>query len=77
MRNEPISPPLSILPPRAKKLKLLDIDPLELARQLTLMEFKLFSQIRMPQFLNRTREGGVGDKVDHVKATIATSNKVS
>ncbi|KAI8873588.1 ras GEF [Ramicandelaber brevisporus] len=47
--------PASILPRGfgQKKLKLLDIDPLELARQLTLAEFKIYGGIRFIEFLNQ------------------------
>ncbi|KNC96346.1 uncharacterized protein SPPG_08247 [Spizellomyces punctatus DAOM BR117] len=39
-------PPPPVLPKSLKKLVLLDIDPLELARQLTLIESKLFNAIQ-------------------------------
>ncbi|KAI8341421.1 ras guanine nucleotide exchange factor domain-containing protein [Chlamydoabsidia padenii] len=47
------APPVPILPRNRKKFRLLDIDPLELARQLTIMDFKLYSLIRPVECLNK------------------------
>jgi len=66
-------PPAPIMP-KTKKPKLLDIDPLEIARQLTLMESRLFTKIRPHEFLARGKESG-GD--DNVKAIINLTNKIS
>jgi son of sevenless-like protein len=46
-------PPAPILPRNRKKFRLLDIDPLEVARQLTIMDFKLYSSIRPVECLNK------------------------
>ncbi|KDQ09889.1 hypothetical protein BOTBODRAFT_178627 [Botryobasidium botryosum FD-172 SS1] len=66
-------PPPPILPGR-KKFTLLDVDPLEVARQLTIMESRLFTKIRPHEFLTRGKEGG-GD--DNVKAVITLTNQIS
>lgn len=72
----PIGAPPPILP-RAnptKKIKFLDMDPLEVARQLTLMESELFGKIRGSECLARAEGGNGGD--DNIKAVIIMSNKV-
>ncbi|KAH9814181.1 ras guanine nucleotide exchange factor domain-containing protein [Melampsora americana] len=54
--NPPGEPPLVILPRNKFQLDLLEIDPLELARQLTLLESNLFRQIAVPECLARVWE---------------------
>ncbi|KZS90545.1 ras GEF [Sistotremastrum niveocremeum HHB9708] len=71
-----ISPPVSILP-KSKKPKLLDIDPLELARQLTLMESKLYNRIRVAECLRRAKDQKASEGTDNISAIIMTSNKVA
>lgn len=75
MPNMPNLPPPAIIP-KQKKLKLLDVDPLELARQLTIMESKLYCKIRSMECLQRAKEQE-GEKIDNVKNIISTSNKVT
>lgn len=55
-RPEPLSPPPdSILPPHQweplERYTILDVDPLEVARQICLMDFKLYSQIQATDLL--------------------------
>ncbi|SRR6266498_2664256 len=76
-------PPPPILPKNIKKLKFLDIDPLEIARQLTIIESKLYNKIQPVECLNKAWgkvEGdgdGDGDVVAaNIKAMISNSNKV-
>jgi son of sevenless-like protein len=69
----PAPPP--ILPKSNKKLKLLDIDPLELARQLTLMESQLYQKIKPMECLQRSREQRT-ENVDNITTVIQTSNRV-
>ena len=60
------------------KLKLLDIDALELARQLTLLESALYKKIRAIECLQRAREQrAVGEHRDHITDVIQMTNKVS
>ncbi|KAN0064766.1 cell division cycle-related protein [Thecaphora frezii] len=47
----PTSAPPPILPRNLKKLKLLEIDPLEMARQLTLIESRLYNQVKPAECL--------------------------
>lgn len=49
--NPPGDPPIVIAPRNKRHLELIDIDPLELARQLTLLESNLFRQIAVPECL--------------------------
>jgi son of sevenless len=72
------SPPPSIIPKQNKqqKLKFLDIDAHELARQLTILESNLYQQIRPMECLQRAREQN-SDKEDNITVIIHTSNRVS
>lgn len=69
------APPPSIVPKSSKRLKLLDIDPLELARQLTLMESQLYQKIKPMECLQRSREQKT-ENVDNITTVIQTSNRV-
>ncbi|KAF8505355.1 ras guanine nucleotide exchange factor domain-containing protein [Hysterangium stoloniferum] len=71
------TPPAPIMPKVNKVMKLLDIEPLELARQLTVMESKLFTKIRPMECLNRGRDVRTSDSDDNISAIIDTSNKVA
>ncbi|KAF8208737.1 ras guanine nucleotide exchange factor domain-containing protein [Mycena galopus ATCC 62051] len=69
-------PPAPIVPKSSKKLKLLDIDPLELARQLTIMESQLYQRIRPMECLQRAREQRT-ENIDNITVVIQTSNKIA
>jgi len=70
--------PLPILPKARAKLKLADIDSLEMARQLTIMESDLYKQIRAIDCLNRAKEQkGKNTVSDHISAIIDHTNKVT
>ncbi|EMD39992.1 hypothetical protein CERSUDRAFT_112236 [Gelatoporia subvermispora B] len=70
----PVAPPASITP-KAKKVKLMDVDPLELARQLTLMEAALYKKIRPMECLQRSRESKPGR--DNITSIIQLSNRIA
>lgn len=72
-------PPQSIIPKgmNKNKLKLLDIDPLEVARQITIMESNLYKKIKAIECLQRSREQKVGEHRDHITDVIQMTNKVS
>lgn len=73
----PTSPPPPILPKNPKKLKLLDIDPQELARQLTVMEADLYKKIRPLECLTRSREQSrAGKSNDNIGNIIRMANRV-
>ena len=63
------------MPKTSKKLKLVDIDPLEVARQLTLMEAALYKKIRPMECLQRSRESKL-KSADNITVIIQLSNKV-
>ncbi|CDO76099.1 hypothetical protein BN946_scf184649.g25 [Trametes cinnabarina] len=73
----PITPPAPILPKNTKKVKLLEIDPLELARQLTLMEAALYKKIRPMECLQRSREAKPGKTADNITTIIQLSNRIA
>jgi son of sevenless-like protein len=64
------------VPKPNKKLKLLDIHPLELARQLTLMESQLYQKIKPMECLQRSREQRT-ENVDNITTVIQTSNRIA
>ncbi|CAB4380587.1 unnamed protein product [Rhizophagus irregularis] len=71
-------PPVPILPKNIKKLKFLDIDPLEISRQLTLIECKLYNKIQPVECLDKawSKEEG-GDIAANIKAMIVNSNQIT
>ncbi|CAG8458526.1 111_t:CDS:2 [Ambispora gerdemannii] len=81
--TNPGSPPASILPKNMKKLKFLDLDPLEIARQLTIIESKLYNKIRPVECLNKAwskeskEEGDEGEIAENIKAMIVNSNQIT
>ncbi|RMZ77626.1 hypothetical protein DV738_g4323, partial [Chaetothyriales sp. CBS 135597] len=80
MANSPAPSP--ILPKNMKKLKFLDIVALEFARQLTIMESKLYSRIKAVEFLDKTwqkknTKGHGQDPAPNVKALILHSNQLT
>lgn len=68
--------PPPIIPKGKGKLKLLDIEPLELARQLTIMESTLFQRIKPIECLQRAREQKTENQ-DNITVCIHASNRVS
>lgn len=58
-------------------LKLLDIDSLELARQLTLMESSLYNRIQPEECLKRSAVPNPKDCQDNIATVVQLSNKVS
>jgi son of sevenless-like protein len=78
-QNTAAPPP--IIPKNMKKLKFLDIDPTEFARQLTIIESRLYSKIRPTECLNKTWQKKVGpdepEPASNVKALILHSNQLT
>jgi son of sevenless-like protein len=70
------APPPPILPKNSKKIKLLDIDSLELARQITIIESRLYQKIKPMECLQRSREQREGDHNDSITAVIQMANHV-
>ncbi|EXJ84190.1 hypothetical protein A1O3_04857 [Capronia epimyces CBS 606.96] len=75
------SAPTPILPRNMKKMKFLDIDPTEFARQLTIIESKLYGKIKPVECLAKTWEKkGKSDNNDtapNVQALILHSNQLT
>jgi son of sevenless-like protein len=75
------STPQPIMPKNMKKLKFLDIDVTEFARQLTIVESKLYGKIKPTECLNKTWQKKVGDgdpePAPNVKALILHSNQLT
>jgi hypothetical protein len=71
-------PPEPILPRNRRRFKLLDIDTLEMARQLTIKDFKLYSNIKPIECLDkawsRDEEGNVAI---NIRASIEYCNQVT
>jgi hypothetical protein len=75
----PISGPDPIYPKNMSKMKLLDTDPLEMARQLSIMDFKLYSSIRPMECLGKawSKEDLNGLVATNVKQSIQYCNRLT
>lgn len=75
------STPQPIMPKNMKKLKFLDIDVTEFARQLTIIESKLYGRIKPTECLNKTWQKKVGEgepePAPNVKLLILHSNQLT
>ncbi|KAG5950113.1 hypothetical protein E4U53_005470 [Claviceps sorghi] len=75
------STPTPIIPKNMKKLKFLDIDVTEFARQLTIIESRLYGKIKAAECLNKTWQKkiaeGEPDLAPNVKALILHSNQMT
>ncbi|KAL1862706.1 hypothetical protein VTK73DRAFT_6675 [Phialemonium thermophilum] len=73
--------PAPIMPRNMKKLKFLDIDVLEFARQLTIIESRLYGKIKPTECLNKTWQKKVAEgepePAPNVKALILHSNQMT
>ncbi len=73
--------PTPIMPKNMKKLKFLDIDGTEFARQLTIIESRLYAKIKPTECLNQTWQKkpseGQPEPAPHVKALILHSNQLT
>jgi son of sevenless-like protein len=75
------SVPTPIMPKNMKKLKFLDIDATEFARQLTIIESRLYGKIKPTECLNKTWQRKVApddpEPAANVKALILHSNQLT
>ena len=73
--------PLPILPKNMKKLRFFDIDPTELARQLTIIESRLYGKIKPHECLNKIWQKKTQptdqEPAANVKALILHSNRLT
>ncbi|GAD95390.1 cell division control protein Cdc25 [Paecilomyces variotii No. 5] len=76
-----VNTPAPLLPKKMKKVKLLDINPIEIARQLTLIEFQLYSKMRLDECLNKAwqkrAEAGAQEPAPNIRALIHHSNQLA
>ncbi|KAI9335569.1 ras guanine nucleotide exchange factor domain-containing protein [Pilaira anomala] len=71
-------PPEPILPRNRRRFKLLDIDTLEMARQLTIMDFRLYSAIKPIECLDKAWSSQEDDNVAvNIRASIEYCNQVT
>lgn len=68
--------PPSFVPRNFRKLKFMDIDPLELARQLTIMDGRLFAKITPQECLGKAWPKEYGSEAANISAMIDMSNAV-
>lgn len=69
--------PTPILPKSMRKIKFLDVDPMEFARQLTIMESRLYQKIKPSEFLNKSWSNTSWEQAPNVKQMIFHSNKLT
>ncbi|KAJ6584774.1 ras guanine nucleotide exchange factor domain-containing protein [Mycena capillaripes] len=69
-------PPPPLVPKSSNYLQLLDIEPLELARQLTIMESRLYQRIRSVDCLQRA-QNQTAETIDNITPCIQLSNKIA
>ena len=81
IQNITANAPAPIMPKNMKKLKFLDIDGTEFARQLTIIESRLYAKIKPTECLNKTWQKKVGEgdpePAPNVKALILHSNQMT
>ncbi|GAA6060607.1 hypothetical protein JCM10212_004586 [Sporobolomyces blumeae] len=71
----PLPPP--IIPRNLKKIKFIDIEPLELARQLTIMDGRLFQRITPQECLGKAWPKEFGSEAPNISAMIDMSNAIT
>ncbi|KAI7898139.1 ras guanine nucleotide exchange factor domain-containing protein [Cokeromyces recurvatus] len=69
--------PMPILPKNLQHIRLLDTDPLELARQLTIMDFKFYSSIRPIECLSKAWSKDGAENAENVKQSIDYCNRLT
>lgn len=74
-------PPLPILPRNMKRLKFLDVDQLEFARQLTIIEARSYSKLRVVECLSKgwskSPQPGAKDPAENIRSIIMQSNQLT
>jgi son of sevenless-like protein len=74
-----LSPPAPLIPrvPAGRELRLTDIAPIELARQLTIFEFTNFQRIKPVECLHKAWNEDDEEKAPNVRKVIHTANKLA
>ncbi|PWW79627.1 ras GEF [Tuber magnatum] len=79
--NMVVQPPPPIMPKHMKKLKFLDIDALEFARQLTIIESKSYGKLKAAECLSKgwskQPSSGGPDPAENIRAIIMQSNRLT
>ncbi|KAG4304720.1 hypothetical protein PORY_001773 [Pneumocystis oryctolagi] len=76
--NIGLNTPTPILPKNLKKFKLLDLDPLEVARQLTLIESRIYNKIKPIECLDKAWSKNLtNDTAENIKSMIIKSNQIT
>jgi len=74
-------PPPPILPRNMKRLKFLDVDQLEFARQLTIIEARSYSKLRVVECLSKgwskPPQPGAKDPAENIRSVIMQSNQLT
>jgi son of sevenless-like protein len=76
----PVPPPAPLIPrpSNGRELRLMDIAPLELARQLTILEFSYFQKIKPVECLKKAWTSSTGEeKAPNVRCVIHMANVLS
>jgi hypothetical protein len=75
----PISGPEPIVPKNMTNVTLLDTDPIEMARQLSILDFKFYSSIRSIECLGKawSRDGIHGSIAVNIKKSIKYCNRLT
>lgn len=74
------NPPAPIVPRSFKKAKITDIDPLEVARQLTIKEYKIFEKIKPSELLRKKERKAlrtISEEIRFVDAFVSNSNELT
>lgn len=71
------APPEPILPKNKRMFRLLDLEPLEMARQLTIMDFKLYSAIRPIECLDKAWSNEDSNVAVNIRSSIEYCNQVT
>ena len=74
--KEYITPPTPVLPRSLKRLKLSEVDPLELARQLTLVESRLYNSIKPSECLGKAWSDK-DNLAPNIRAMIHLTNQIT
>ncbi|KAJ3215276.1 hypothetical protein HDU67_000620 [Dinochytrium kinnereticum] len=71
--------PPPILPKNLKRIRLVDVDPVEIARQLTIVEASAYNRLQAVEFLKQgwCARGEEGAVLGNVRAMTRTSNRIS
>ena len=71
-----VAPPPPIPPRNSKRIKFLDIDPIEMARQLTLMDSRLCAHIEASECLSKAWPKALGSETPNITAMTSLGNAV-